>query len=112
MSATKQSFGEIAAMHGLHDTGDGWYGVAGLYGVERFPDGLLHAVGTGTLVSSIGVTEAVAEELLLCWCPIAEEMTALIEMGAVEEATNDSITFVRQWDLFAPTTTGTRESTQ
>jgi hypothetical protein len=113
MITTKKRFGEIAAMHGLlNQTSDGWYGPFGLYGVERFPDGLLHARGTGTLSSSIGVTDEVAEELLFCWCPVAGEITALVEKGAVEEATNDGISFVRDWDNFAPITTETKRSAQ
>jgi hypothetical protein len=110
MPTKRKPFPEIAEQHGLlQDIGDGWYGVNGLFGVERFSDGLLYAVGTGSLRSQTGVTDDVAEALLLACCPDSDEMIGLFAVGDLKGAMSESVAFVEAWDLMAE---GTRQSLQ
>lgn len=109
MNADTTSLRETAASFGLTATNDGWHGPFGLYGIERDMFGLLRAVGPDGAISSTGVTDAVASDLLASWCPEADGIEKMVAQGSAGDARDEAATFVRAWDLFAPGAVAARE---
>ncbi|CAH2606082.1 conserved protein of unknown function (plasmid) [Rhodovastum atsumiense] len=74
---------------------------SGLFGIERTGTDMLRAVGPHGHISEWAVTDAVAEQLVLCGMPDGDEIAAMLEDGECDEAANEAWQFVNAWDHMA-----------
>ena len=108
-------FSETAFHAGLSDRPDdnSWMSPTGYFGVVREADGLIYAVAQpdpakATRMSKIGVSDDVAADLVMSWCPDAGEIDDFLDddangvMDLEFMAQEEAVEWVRKWDRFAP----------